>query len=158
MIVCIFVPMITSTSLSLQTSLSMFIKIFLPWSYYIQCSWCFYCPSLLHSPSFPILWLLKIYLLEFFLLLLISITHVQIIVKTSLKIKDVGFCKETFLKKVSSATLFKQWLLCYAWNLICSLHLWHIAPPWKGFYFAPWVVAGKEFPAWAWPLKISAVK
>ena len=50
--------MITSTSLSLQISLSIFMKIFLPWSYYIQCSWCFYCLSLLHSLSFsyPVPW------------------------------------------------------------------------------------------------------
>ena len=50
--------MITSASLSLQISLSIFMKIFLPRSYYIWCSWCFHCLSLPHSLSFsyPVPW------------------------------------------------------------------------------------------------------
>lgn len=84
--------MITSTSFLLQTSLSRFINIFLPWLYQIQCSCSCYSSILSHSWSFyPILWFLKMYIIDFFKILL----H---IFQWSLKMKVFFFVRRYFWK------------------------------------------------------------
>lgn len=95
-------------------------------------SWTFFCPDSIRSSVvvavivlfylifyiFIQSWFLKINIIKF---LKYFITHIPIKFKNG----SVLFCKKIFLKNINSATLFQKWLLCYPYNKISSVPLWH---------------------------------